>query len=185
MANLNSLKKYVNYRFSSGGVIGEDFKSFSTKLRNYIKAICEENGFEMVSYNRGHYESSGFIKNPKTNQFAYWSISDVRFWQNEWFDHVLYRMTDSEKDYRGKQNMYCSLENLGQSISNMFERYVVYNINNKEFSRSKMMEVGRDIASLWGGECLDFEVDNDKQVVTFKCIEHGEFFITEQAFAEF
>ena len=62
MANLNSLKKYLGYRFSSGGVIGSDFKSFSTKLRNYIKAVCDENGLEMVSYNRNHYEATGSLR---------------------------------------------------------------------------------------------------------------------------
>lgn len=185
MANLNSLKKYLGYRFSSGGVIGSDFKSFSTKLRNYIKAVCDENGLEMVSYNRNHYEASGFLKYTKTGQYIYWSISDVRFWQDEWYNSVLIRLADHEKDYHGKENNRCSLADIGNASISLAMRNLKFNINGKEFNDRQLRQEGSEIASLWGAECYDYEVDNEKQKVIFSCIEHGEPFITEKAFAEF
>lgn len=185
MANISTLKKFVGFRFSSGGVIGPDFKSFSTKLRNYIKAICEENNMEMVSFNRGHYECSGFVKVLATDSYFYWSISDVRYWSDEWFNKVLYRTATGPKDYRGGQNMYCPLEKLGSSIVALAKRTVSYNINGKTFNDMQMRNIGRDIASLWGAECYDYTVDKVNQKVIFDCIEHGEKFVTEQAFNEF
>ena len=130
MANIANLKKYLGYRFSSGSTIGDDFKSFSTKFRNYIKSMCEEHGMELVSFNRGHYECSGFLKVLDTNSFIYWSISDVRYWADDWYRKVLYRTADNQKDYRGGPNMYCSLDKLGESAVLLAKRTVARNSNN-------------------------------------------------------
>ena len=77
-----TLYPFYSYEFSSGGSIGEDFKSFNTKFRNFIKKALPE-GYEIHYWNRGHYYCSGVIKDPM-NRFIYLSISDVRFFQNEW-----------------------------------------------------------------------------------------------------
>lgn len=185
MANLNSLKKYLGYRFSSGGVIGSDFKSFSTKLRNYIKAVCDENNLEMISYNRNHYEASGFLKHTETGQYIYWSISDVRFWQDEWFNSILIRLADHEKDYRGKENHKCSLADIGKTAVLLAVKNTKYVINGKEFNDRQLRAEGSEIASLWGAECYGYKVDAENKKVTFDCIEHGEPFVTEKAFDEF
>ena len=183
MANITSLKKYLGYRFSSGGVIGDDFKSFSTKLRNYIKKVCDEHNLEFISFNRGHYECSGFLKS-KNGQFVYWHISDVRHFQDEWYNSVLYRLATHEKDYRGAQNHYASLFSLGDAIEKLITSDGYYCINGETFTKRKLMSIGTDLASLWGGECYGFEIDDKEQIVRFNCIEHGESFVTTQSFLE-
>lgn len=185
MASLATLKKFIGYRFSSGGVIGDDFKSFSAELRKHINALCKEHNMEMVSFNRGHYECSGFVKVIDTDSYVYWSISDVRYWNDEWLNKVLYRTATGPKDYRGGQNMYCHLEQLGSSIVSLARRTAKYDINGKTFNDLQIRNIGNNIASLWGAQCYNYRIDRANQKVVFECIEHGERFVTEQAFNEF
>ena len=70
-----TLRPFVNYRFSSGGYIGDDFKSFNTKFKNVIKKLLPE-GFEIHDWNRGHYYCSGVIKTPN-NITLHFSICSV------------------------------------------------------------------------------------------------------------
>lgn len=48
----------------------------------------------------------------------------------------------------------------------------------------KIMEAGMTIASLWGAKCMDYEVNREKEKVTFFCMEDGEEFAVETTFAE-
>ena len=42
----------------------------------------------------------------------YLSISDVRYFMGEWYDHILIRTAKDETDYRGGFNHYTTLEKL-------------------------------------------------------------------------
>lgn len=53
-----------------------------------------------------------------------------------------------------------------------------------KYSKQELLKIGRNVASLWGGECYDVEVDNKNKKVVFLCVEHGEQFATELAFNE-
>ena len=120
MATLNDMKKYLNYEFSTGCYTGEDYKSFQRKYINYLKTLCKENGWELVNVGKNHYQFSAFFK--YNDKYVYFSISDVRFWQNEWFKHILVRTASHEKDYRGGSNCYTTLPTLTTAIKNLFER---------------------------------------------------------------
>ena len=135
MAKLAELKKYLGYEFSSGSYTGEDYKSFQTKYINYLKAICRENhwqlvnvgrnhycfsAFILVNVGRNHYCFSAFIKSAE-NKCVYISISDVRYFTNEWFSHILIRTAKDEQDYRGGFNHYTTLENLDSKAAELLE----------------------------------------------------------------
>ena len=120
MATLNDLKKYLDYEFSSGCYTGEDYKNFERKYINYLKSIAKENGWELVKVGKNHYEFSAFFK--YEDKYVYFSISDVRFWQNEWYNHILIRTASSDRDYRGGNNHYTTLPTLNFGIRNLFER---------------------------------------------------------------
>ena len=47
-----------------------------------------------------------------------------------------------------------------------------------------LMEVGQEIASIWGGYCKDAEIDYENKEVNFLCSEHGEEFYTPLSFFE-
>ena len=120
MATLNDLKKYLNYEFSTGCYTGEDYKTFERKYINYLKSIAKENGWELIKVGKNHYEFSAFFK--YNDKYVYFSISDVRFWQNEWYNHILIRTATSDRDYRGGHNYYTTLPSLNYGIKNLFER---------------------------------------------------------------
>ena len=120
MAKLNDLKKYIDYEFSSGCYTGEDYKSFQTKYINYLKAMCKENHWELVNVSKNHYCFSAFIKRSE-NKCVYLSISDVRYFSNEWYSHILVRTAKNEVDYRGGFNNYTTLENLGYTVARLLK----------------------------------------------------------------
>lgn len=111
MTGITELKKYLGYEFSSGSYTGEDYKSFQTKYINYLKAICRENHWQLVNVGRNHYCFSAFIKSAE-NKCVYISISDVRYFTNEWYSNILIRTAKDEQDYRGGFNNYTTLEKL-------------------------------------------------------------------------
>ena len=120
MEKLNELKKYLDYQFSTGCETGEDYKIFERKYINYIKSMCKEYGWTFVKALKNHYEFSAFVKNNK-EQYVYISISDVRYFTNEWFGHILIRSAKDENDYRGGPNRYCGLPTLPVGIDCIFQ----------------------------------------------------------------
>lgn len=111
MANIKDLEKYVNYEFSSGCYTGDDYKSFQTKYINYLRSICKNNHWRLVNVGKNHYCFSAFIKSAE-NKCVYISISDVRYFSNEWYNHILIRTAENETDYRGGFNNYTTLSDL-------------------------------------------------------------------------
>jgi hypothetical protein len=111
MANIKDLKKYIGYEFSSGCYTGDDYKSFQTKYINYLRSICKNNHWRLVNVGKNHYCFSAFIKSAE-NKCVYISISDVRYFSNEWYDHILIRTAENETDYRGGFNNYTTLSDL-------------------------------------------------------------------------
>ena len=57
-------------------------------------------------------------------------------------------------------------------------------VNGVAYDKQKLMEIGHNVASLWGGSCLKVHVDKKNKVVNFDCIEHGEVFGTTLEFSE-
>ena len=106
------LKKWLGYQFSSGGITGEDYKLFEKEILSYLKRNLRKEGIEFVNPARNHYCCSCIVQNTTTQKYAYFSISDVRFSQDEWAYKVLYRDCAHEKDWSGGGNRYCAIEDL-------------------------------------------------------------------------
>ena len=100
MATIKDLEKYIDYEFSSGCYTGDDYKSFQTKYINFLRSICKQNHWQLVNVGRNHYCFSAFIKSAE-NKCVYVSISDVRFFTNEWYNNILIRTAKNEQDYGG------------------------------------------------------------------------------------
>ena len=65
----------------------------------------------MVNIGRNHYCFSAFVKSAE-NKCVYISISDVRYFPDDWYKHILIRTAKDEQDYRGGFNHYTTLDNL-------------------------------------------------------------------------
>lgn len=121
MATLKELKKYLDYEFSTGCYTGEDYKTFERKYINYLCSLCKEYDWELTKASKNHYEFSVFIKD-KNEHYVYFAISDVRFFKNQCFYHILVRTAKSDKDYTGGGNNYTSLESLPSTLDCLFQR---------------------------------------------------------------
>lgn len=49
---------------------------------------------------------------------------------------------------------------------------------------ARLLEIGNDVASLWGGYCKKAEIDMPGEKVDFLCVERGEEFYTSLSFRE-
>lgn len=122
MATIKDLEKYIDYEFSSGCYTGEDYKSFQTKYINFLRSICKQNHWQLVNVGRNHYCFSAFIKSAE-NKCVYVSISDVRFFTNEWYNNILIRTAKNEQDYYGGFNHHTTLKELEMKAMELLEDF--------------------------------------------------------------
>lgn len=122
MVTIKDLEKYIDYEFSSGCYTGDDYKSFQTKYINYLRSICKQNHWQLVNVGRNHYCFSAFIKSAE-NKCVYISISDVRFFTNEWYNNILIRTAKNEQDYYGGFNHRTTLKELEMKAMELLEDF--------------------------------------------------------------
>lgn len=122
MATIKDLEKYIDYEFSSGCYTGDDYKSFQTKYINFLRSICKQNHWQLVNVGRNHYCFSAFIKSAE-NKCVYVSISDVRFFTNEWYNNILIRTAKNEQDYHGGFNHRTTLRELEMKAMELLEDF--------------------------------------------------------------
>lgn len=122
MATIKDLEKYIDYEFSLGCYTGDDYKSFQTKYINFLRSICKQNHWQLVNIGRNHYCFSAFIKSAE-NKCVYVSISDVRFFTNEWYNNILIRTAKNEQDYHGGFNHRTTLKELEMKAMELLEDF--------------------------------------------------------------
>ena len=122
MATIKDLEKYIDYEFSSGCYTGDDYKSFQTKYINFLRSICKQNHWQLVNVGRNHYCFSAFIKSAE-NKCVYVSISDVRFFTNEWYSNILIRTAKNEQDYYGGFNHRTTIKELEMKAMELLEDF--------------------------------------------------------------
>lgn len=122
MATIKDLEKYIDYEFSSGCYTGDDYRSFQTKYINFLRSICKQNHWQLVNVGRNHYCFSAFIKSAE-NKCVYVSISDVRFFTNEWYNNILIRKAKNEQDYYGGFNHRTTLKELEMKAMELLEDF--------------------------------------------------------------
>lgn len=122
MAQIKDLEKYIDYEFSSGCYTGDDYKSFQTKYINFLRSMCKQNHWQLVNVGRNHYCFSAFIKSAE-NKCVYVSISDVRFFTNEWYNNILIRTAKNEQDYYGGFNHRTTLKELEMKAMELLEDF--------------------------------------------------------------
>ena len=109
------IEKWLGYEFESSSGLTEEFATFARELKNHLKKELQNN-FELVGILRGHFELSGFVKNKNTGKYAYFSMSDVRYFNNEWYEHILVREAKHDKDYTGGSNWFTGMKELPTSL---------------------------------------------------------------------
>lgn len=107
------IMSWIGHRFESSTVRTPEYQSFERAMRANLRKQCKENGLELVSFLPMHFQFSAVVKGVESGKYAYISISDVRFFQDEWVKHTLYRIMKHDHDWSGGSNQYCAWENVG------------------------------------------------------------------------
>ncbi len=114
------LSKWYDKEIEDGGSeTSPEYRNFQSNYRSVLKEICKDIGMELHSFSKNHYDFSAVVKSNNTNQFYYISISDVRYWKNEWADDILYRTMEHDKDWTGGSNCYTTLQELAENLLNL------------------------------------------------------------------
>ena len=96
-------------------------------------------------------------------------------------NHILNAIgyTNNKKDTQIIPIPYSALHmyKVGKDLSDLIVDGVAYD-------RQKLMDVGQEVASLWGASCIKYHIDKKNKVVMFECIEHGEEFVTSIEFSK-
>jgi len=111
VSNKNGIERWLGNNFESSCSLTPEFASF---IKDFKKAVIDSTkpDFELVGWSKGHFEVSGFLKNVGNGKLVYFSISDVRYWPDEWYNNILIRTAKHDKDYTGGSNNYTEFPNL-------------------------------------------------------------------------
>lgn len=107
------LDKWYNKEIEDDGAYtSAEYNLFQKNYREVLKDICKDIDFAIKEFHKNHYCFSAVLSSQKTEQLFYISISDVRYFRNDWADNILYRTMEHEKDWTGGSNHYSKLNDL-------------------------------------------------------------------------
>ena len=110
-------KKLEDWRgneFESSCYKTPEFTAFARMYRARVNGIAKQVGLKAVSWNVGHFYLSAMFKHGLTGQHVYLSTSDVRHFQENWWNHILVRTAKHDKDWTGGSNCSATLHNLNE-----------------------------------------------------------------------
>ena len=110
------IEKWLGNDFESSSGVTEEWRTFANDYRRELKKqLC---GYlELVSFNRGHFYISGFVKNRENGRFAYFSTDDVRYNSGDtWYNNILVQTAEHDKDFTGGRNNTTDWQNLSDKL---------------------------------------------------------------------
>lgn len=113
---MKDIRSWLGYNFERHG---DAFDKFIRDLRSKLKAEAKPIGLEVLPFKANWFTTSGFVKSKATGKYAYWSISDVRYFRDDWYYKVLYRAAENERDFHGGSNRYCNMDELIINIAKL------------------------------------------------------------------
>lgn len=113
------VENWLGFAFSTGSTTGSDYLAFEKNMRADLKKQAEANGMELYAFHKNHYEFCAVLREKETGAFAYISISDVRFFKDEWHRSTLYRTMKNEKDWTGGANHYAPWKDIGKAVKDL------------------------------------------------------------------
>ncbi len=130
------IERYCNGTWEvqdDGGVTSREFDQFARDFKSVLKEICSQD-WEVADYSKGHYFVSSFLRNAShPENYLYVHVSDIRYNPN-WYESILYRTAENEKDYRGGGNRYASLGELSAALER--ENRAIEREVQKEFEKT-------------------------------------------------
>jgi len=113
------IENWLGYVFESSCSLTPEFAQFRRDIKKYIKNNLSSELELIMPFGSLHFEFSGFIKNKRTGKFVYFSCPDVRSWPDQWYNNLLIRTAENEKDFTGGSNNYCKITELSEKALNL------------------------------------------------------------------
>ena len=104
------MQQWRETAFESSPSLTPQFAVFAREFKKALRRAVKDR-LDIVSFNRGHFDLSGFLRNPVTQELVYWNLFDVRY-ASRWADRVLIRTAAHERDYTGGRNHFTPLGHL-------------------------------------------------------------------------
>ena len=104
------IESWLGYTFESSSGLTEPFAQFSRQMKKELTKRMT--GYDLISYSRGHFYFSAFLKNQANEKLVYVNCSDVRYSQDAWYKNLLVRTAKHDKDYTGGSNDWATLDTL-------------------------------------------------------------------------
>lgn len=120
----NIYKKYNGKRLADdGSVVSKEYKSFQNAFVRTLKAIADIEDAKVVRVTKGHYYISAFIERNGKYAYVYYGGIDRTFIDFTNVKRVMYcRSAESDQDFIGGMNIFCSLENLPHFINEILSK---------------------------------------------------------------
>lgn len=98
------IEKWLDYTFESSSGKTAEYMAF---VRDYRREMKKKLGLKLTMLPKTgdcHFGASGFVRNNSTGKLAYWSIDDIRYSPNAWYNNILIRTAEHDKDWTGGIN---------------------------------------------------------------------------------
>lgn len=113
-----------------GSVVSPEYKSFQTAFANVFKKIAKTMGGDVVRVIKGHYDLCCFMK--FGDKYIYIDYDNCVGYGGRTYvnlqdspmnvaQKLLVRRAESERDYKGSYNNFCTLENLERMITYLLD----------------------------------------------------------------
>ena|SRR5690554_4637825 len=115
------MEKWLGVQFESSSVLTKQFSSFARQFRTELIKKTKED-FKLLDFNREHFYCSGFMQHIESGKIVYFSISDTRHWQDEWYNNILIRIARDTRDFTGGRNNHTSFNKINEDMVKLVER---------------------------------------------------------------
>lgn len=112
------MRKWIGHEFESSSQTTKEFTSFANDFKKHILKNLSET-VKIITFNKGYFYVSGFLKSTESEKYVYFSISDVRYFKEDWNKKILIRTAKNESDYTGGANNYTSLQDFSKAIDKL------------------------------------------------------------------
>jgi hypothetical protein len=115
-----SIENWIGYEFRSSTTKTPEFKAFAKDFKAAIKTKLLP-GIDLAKYSVGHFYVTGFIQN-KEGKIVYFSVPDVRYQQEGWFERIMVRTARTLEDYSGGQNHFIKFNDFGDAVHKLMKQ---------------------------------------------------------------
>jgi len=121
-AALTKLNQWRGHTFETSTTHTPEYLKFLKDFKAAIKSLLPDR-CDMLRFKPNHFDTSGFIRRQdgQKHTYVFVSISDIRYWPDEWATNILIRTASGPEDYSGGPNNYTTLERFTRDVEHLLD----------------------------------------------------------------